>query len=234
MPKFKLLYFKNLLDVAFNKFFEFYEDAFIKQDDIYILASNFSKQKIAKIFKAIVIDELKHLVVKYDPSSPQYLIIIGACMPADNLLLKYNNAFPNKLHKLISSKYHLKYVLKEDDIKIDTIKFNEACIEVFNSFFIKNCVEKVLGKEHNKSIMFIQHNRLDCYSMFKTVKSILGKANCTNVYEKYYSDVASPIVAINDLIDKYASKTAANNDEEFKNILVEIKTYIKERLGYGN
>ena len=56
MPKFHLLYFKNLLDVAFCKFFELYNDDFIKEDGRYVLASSLTTARLAKTFTALVVE----------------------------------------------------------------------------------------------------------------------------------------------------------------------------------
>jgi len=55
--------------------------------------------------KAVVGTLMKH-AVKYDRLKPTYYLIIGACMPKDNMLLKYKDMqyFPQKLDKIVNSK----------------------------------------------------------------------------------------------------------------------------------
>ena len=233
MPKFHLLYFKSLLDIAFSKFFEIYGDDFIKQDNRYVLAKSFTTKQLAKIFENTVANELKKVIVPYSAASPAYFVIIGSCMPKDNILLKFNdlNSFPVKLSKLISSDYGIKYVLKEKDIVIDSIKFNDACLMTFNKFFSKDIIAKHFGKDCEKNVMFIAHKMADCYVMFKLLKSIFGKANCINMKTEKFADIASPIVAINDLIDKYSQFSKLNKSAELKLMQDEILTYIQSKTG---
>jgi hypothetical protein len=54
--KFKLLYFKNLLDIAFLKFFQDFNHCFTKDNDIYIFSADFSSFKLVKYFKNIIIE----------------------------------------------------------------------------------------------------------------------------------------------------------------------------------
>jgi len=48
--------------------------------------------------------------------------------------------------------------------------------------------------------------------------------------DKLFSDLKSPIVAINDLIDKYANKNPMLKSEEYLNISKEIRQYVDEKL----
>lgn len=45
----------------------------------------------------------------------------------------------------------LKYVLAEEDIHVDMVKFNEACCNVFNMIF-KNGLD-----DFKKNVIFMQH-----------------------------------------------------------------------------
>ena len=154
-------------------------------------------------------------------------------MPKDNILLKFNDAssFPEKLMKLVNSDYGIKYVLKEKDIVIDAVKFNEACAQVFNGFFTKDLVSKHFGQNFKKSVVFITHKHADCYVMFKILKSAVGKANCINEKLVQYDNVKSPITAVNDLIDKYAQFNSFNKSADLKNIKEEIVAYFSAKTG---
>lgn len=229
MPKFYLLYFKNLLDIAFIKFFQIYNDAFVKVDDEYVLSKSFSKSKLTSLFRNTVIDVLKEVVEKQDILHLKHYLIIGACMPKDNLLLSACKCeFPAK-DKLINAKYQIKYILKEQDIKIDNVLFNQVCIDIFTDFFAKNGCRKWLGKEYS-NVEFIIHRQLDCYTMFKVLKHLIGRSNCINLHQEKFKDIKSPIIAVNDLIDKYATdKLQLNKSAEFKTATEEIKQYLKTK-----
>lgn len=223
MPKFKLLYFKSLLDIAFIRFFDDYNDQFQNINGQYILSKDLSIFKLIKIFKKYITDILLEITEQYDILHPTYYLIIGGCMPKNNILLSYKDSkyFPKKLDKFIQSDYNVKYLLKEKDIKIDIIRFNNVCLDVFDSFFSK----KQLDTAH-KNIIFIQHKYLDCYVLFKVIKKILGRSNCINFFEEKFKDIHSPLIAINDLIDRYINKSLLNKSQQLTKILNEIKQYI--------
>ena len=223
LPRFHLLYFKDLLDLAFIQFFDKFNDKFVRIGDEYHLGESISLQNIEKCFRNTIDLTLKRLVVPYDTlNSPDFYFIIGACQPKDNYLLKFRRSdFPKKLNALISSKLQLKYILKEKDIKIDTIKFNEACCNIFNHYFLGQSQIK------ERNLVFLAHKNLDCYSMLKMLKFMFGKANCVNMKKEHFSQTNSPIVAINDLIDKNIHcKAEANKDPKFKKIFKEIQQYV--------
>ena len=231
MLKFKLLYFKSLLDIAFIKFFDEYNDLFKNVDGIYILAKDINIAKLVKIFKNYISSVLISETDKFDILQPTYYLIIGGCMPKNNLLLQYKDDkyFPKKLDKLIQSDFDVKYILKEKDIKLDMIRFNNVCINVFNEFFKSKQI--VLSKNIDASnIIFIQHKNLDCYILFKLIKHILGRNNCINFFEERFKDIKSPIIAINDLIDKYVNKNLLNKSQQLKTIENEIKQYISQKI----
>ena len=104
------------------------------------------------------------------------------------------------------------------------------CIELANQLFCKDVIVKTLGAEY-KNVMFIQHSRLDCYTLFKVLKYIYGKSNCTNIFkDKKLNNKKQVIIAINDLIDKYVNKAEMNKSEELKTIVKEIEQYIQEKI----
>lgn len=229
MPKFYLLYFKSLLDIAFIKFFQSYGDAFIKVGNEYVLSKAVSKSKLKTMFSQVVVEVLKATVEKEDKLYPKRYLIIGACMPKDNLLLSVCRCEFKAKDKLLNAKYQIKYLLKEQDIKIDNVLFNQVCIDVFNDFFVKNSCRKWLGKEYS-NVEFIVHRQLDCYTMFKVLKHLIGRSNCINLHKEKFNEIKSPIVAVNDLIDKYATdKLQLNKSAAFKTAAEEIRHYLKNK-----
>lgn len=233
MPKFNLLYYKNILDLAFQLFFDQNNNKFKKQDDCYILADAMSISQLQNAFRRHIATVIKQYAKPYSIEHPEYWLVIGACMPKDNMLLKCKNQqyFPAKLQKLIDAPWQIKWLLKEKDIKIDNIKFNEACIQLFNKCFKNNAaVTKMLGKEWS-NVHFVQHSQLDCYSMFKTIKALYGRSNCTNVWKDKMQNVKLPLVALNDLIDRYIhNKVDLNRLPQFKIAVQEVKQFIDERI----
>lgn len=192
---------------------------------------NLNLQELEEFFTASVLKSLSKILKPYDMLvSPDFYFIIGACNPKDNFLLNFKEGyFPSKLERLIQDKYSLKYLLKEKDIKIDSLKFNEACLNVFKKFFS----DELFLKRHQllKNVVFIQHSKLDCYSLFKILKCILGRVNCHNLHDELFKGITSPIVAVNDLIDKYIhNKIQANKDARFKKMYSEIKQFVELRI----
>ena len=233
MPKFNLLYYKNILDIAFQLFFDENNNKFKKQGNCYILAEAMSISQLKNQFKKHIANVIKKYAQPYSIETPNYWLVIGACMPKDNMLLqcKGSQYFPAKLQKMIDADWQIKWLLKEKDIKIDNIKFNDACIQVFNKLFSdKNQVLRLLGKEWT-NVLFVQHKCLDCYSMFKTIKAIYGRSNCINIWKEKMQDVKLPLVALNDLIDKYIhNKADMNKLPQFKIAMQEVKQFIDENL----
>lgn len=70
-----------------------------------MFSSDWDAQKLAGVLKKTIVDVLRKHAVKYDRLKPTYYLIIGACMPKDNMLLKYKDMqyFPQKLDKLVNS-----------------------------------------------------------------------------------------------------------------------------------
>lgn len=231
--RFNLIYYKNLIDKVFIKFFELYNNDFQKINNKYILSKNINKSKLIKIFEILIFDELKKIIKPYNILQPQYYLILGSCIPAENFLLKLkdsNKYFPEKLTKIILNKFQFKYILKEKDIQLDIIKFNSVIEMLFNKFFCKNLLIKKLGTTY-KNVIFIKHQNLDCYSLFKIIKALYGKSNCWNIYKEKFKNDKSPLIAINDLIDKYIhNKQNLNKNKEFVKIIKEISEFLNEKM----
>lgn len=232
-PRLHLLYFKALLDKCFIRFFDDFNNSFSVINNQYVFSKDPGKTQLKKIFKAYLAEELKCVIRPYSIIKPEYFIIIGSCQPKDNILLNYKEAyFPEKLNKLINSDFQLKYLLKEKDIKLDLIRFNSIFIDIFNELFSKqDKLLKLLGSKDYKNVFFIQHNKIDCYSMFKLIKFIYGKSNCWNIHKEKFYNIKSPIIAINELIDKYIhNKNKITKSNEFKYIIEEVKQFIDEKI----
>ena len=226
MVKFKLLYFKHLLDYAFTEFCKNFNDSFLKDaSGQYVLSKDFSDQKMLTEMQKYIERYLTENILSFDKFNPTYYLILGSCYPKDNLALKFKKVsyFPTKLQKLIESDFQVKYLLKEKDIKLDIIRFNNICQKLFNKYFKNRHIQK--------NLIFIQHKRLDCYALFKLLKNIYGKGNCDNYYEeKKFAEMKQPIIAVNELIDRYSNKLQVKTTSEFKLAMKEIQQYITERM----
>ena len=231
MPKICLLYYKNILDLAFKRFFEEHNEYFTKVETKYVLGNEFNFFHIKKLFIKYISDEIKELVIPYSNENPNYYFIIGSCSPKNNLLMKYRDKgyFPLKLYNLIKMKYDIKYFISEKDISINLVKFNEVLIEIFNDLFkSRKNIDKYIGKKY-RNLFFIQHRNLDCYCMYRIVKYLYGKTNCVNLHKEKLADIGQIIVSLNDLICKYVhSKRELIKSDDFKSIRDEISGYMKK------
>lgn len=223
-----MLYYKELVGLAFTNFFNDYNELFVKENNMYIFSGNFSKSKLEGIFKTYISNAIKQLAKPWNIFEPTYFFLIGSCLPKNNLLLKYSDKskFPKSLQKIIDSPFQIKWILKEQDIRIDSIMFNTVLFKIFDQMFKSpKRIQNWLGKEY-KNIFFIQHNNLDCYAIFKILKFAFGKSNCVNIHQEKMNSMSTCIVAINELIEKYANnKHAVNKSLEFKTAMVEIQQY---------
>lgn len=159
-----------------------------------------------------MLKKLEEYTSDWTITCPNYYIIIGSCSPYDNLFLEYrknSDYFPQKLIKYVESNSCRKYILREDDIDIDIKMFNEIFEEIFMKWFDS---KKVL----RNNIFCVRHSRLDCYSIYKIIKFIFGACNCVNMRETCKIGSVSPLVSINELIDKYVhAKNAVNKSRVF-------------------
>ena len=136
MPKIKLLYYKNLLDRCFARFFNDFNDDFIQQNGVYVFNASWSVFHFKKIFREYLCTELRKFIKPNAVIGADYYFIIGSCIPKDNILLDIQSGyFPEKLRKIIMSDYNIKYFLREKDIKIDLVFFNTMLEELFLEFF---------------------------------------------------------------------------------------------------
>lgn len=176
-------------------------------------------------------DILLQLVKPFDALDANYYFILGSCMPKDSLLLKSSNVrLPEKLRSIVDGKLQLKYLLKEHDIKLDIVLFNQVFIDIFNQLFeSKDAICRLLGSNF-KNVIFAMNKKLDCYALFKTVKFLYGRSNCINLHKKLEC-MPSPIIAVNDLICKHIhSKSALNKSKEFKIAVTEVKQFLDEKM----
>ena len=87
-PKIRLLYFKNILDRCFFRFFEDFNDCFTKTDDgRYILSARNAPEKIRKYFLTEIKTEILKYAKPFDLFNPEYFFVISGCDPAENMLL---------------------------------------------------------------------------------------------------------------------------------------------------
>lgn len=234
--KLNLIYYKNILDLAFEDFIHLNEDCFVKCNDKYVLSKNFTRQALKKMLEECVSCRLKSLVVPSSKTNDKY-ILIGSCYPRDNMILKFKTKayFPKKLDDILSKMPTLKWVMKEHDIEVDISLVNDILVETFNEMFTNDKKTlKMLGDSYS-NVIAVSHKNLDCYAMFKTIKWAYGSSNCTNIYKDKLIGHKPCLVALNDLVSKYIpNKVAMNRSYEFKKCAHEVKDYLDRKLGVSS
>ena len=228
----RLLYYKNVLDLAVARFFGEFNDDFSKTSSSrYVFSSGASRESLKKTFKQIIVEVIEELVEPWSLETPSWLILLGGCYPKNNIILKHRDPkdyFPAKLEKILETMPSVKWILAEKDIDVDLELFNE----IFNEVFSELATKKIRLKNGKKNVVCISHKSLDCYMLFKILKWIYGRSACSNVYEANGISKANlPLVAINDLLSKYVhNKQAMNKSRDFKKCALEVKQQLSELL----
>lgn len=221
-PRINLLYYKNLLDKCFLRFFEEFNADFNKTDGGYVFSNKISQVTIKKTFVKYLKDELKNFIPEFKEAAPEYLFIIGSCIPGDNILLNSfgeDEYFPQKFRKILETVPDVKYYLKESDIHIDIRMFNA----VFEDIFLDFLNRKVSVA---RNVFFIRHNRLDCYMMYKTIKQRFGSLT-VNLHKKFFTSDDRCIHSVNENIDMYSHrKLEILRSEEMRPYRDEIYRYM--------
>lgn len=230
IPKINLIYFKNIIDNSITRFINDASSFFIKENDRYILSKKISRKKLTSYIEEYIKTEISSLATEYDITQPNYYFVIGSCFPCDNMLLDYEtdiHKIPTKIKKVIEEHPNIKYVLKEKDVIIDIKTINYIFEEIFSKFFEQKNILKKFGKKY-KNLFFIKHEKIDCYSMYRIIKDIYGRANTINLHKKNKEKMAENIVSINELIGKsIQKKKEICRNETNSYIRNEIKQYVE-------
>lgn len=203
IPKINVLYYKHILDKSFQRFFNDYNDSFVKSNGEYVFSKLIAKNKLIKIFRKYIVDEIKRHITEYSISDLNYYIIIGSCFPKDNILLKYrqDNYIPEKIFNIIEKYPNIRYFLKETDIHVDLMLFNDVFENVFEYLRERKNILKEFGK-NTTNLYMMWNDRLDCKMMYETIRHIFGKVNVVNLHKKN-KITDSVINSLNENIDKY-------------------------------
>jgi hypothetical protein len=226
--KINLLYYKNILDRCFTRFFEEFNDSFVSSEtDGFVYTDNLSDSRLKKVFERYISDELSKYITKFDVTKPEYYFIIGSCVPGENILFKtFSNSgyFPEKYKKLINIIPDVRYFLFEQDIRIDMRKF----CGIVDTIFCEAMQRKI---KYGNNVYFIRHNNLDCYMMFKIFKQKY-RTMIVNLHKKHMMGEDRCIYSVNEIIDKYCDrKLEVLNGSDIQPIKEEIYQYITACLG---
>ena len=199
LPRYNVLYFKNIIDRCFSRFFVEYSDSFAKTTsecgDRYVFSSGMSQSALTAVFSSYFDEELSRFVSKYSEVKPEYFLIIGSCIPIDNFALDFVNG-SSKLRKLVETAPDIRYFLKEEDISVDERLFND----VFETIFASH-----MGKRKQRNVFFVRSCRLDCYFTYKLLKQRYGSM-VVNLHKKNSLGSDRCIYSVNERIDEFCGK----------------------------
>jgi len=225
VPKFKLIYYKHLLENAFSRFIGRHGDDFARDDGKYVFSSTVSRKRIKNELEHDISSEISGYAGGFSVEKPEYLIVIGSCFPRSNILLKnlpHGVYIPEKLMRYMEEHPDVRYFHREKDLKFDDESMNCVFEELFNRF---------VGNPPGRNVVFIRHRNLDCYLMFKVLKRIYGSANVVNLHDEMKGDMRDSLVSINGWILKYAKKRNIINNDDMRLTVEEIHQHLRERIG---
>ena len=225
IPKFKLIYYKHLLENAFSGFIGRHCDEFTRDGGSYVFSSVVSRKRLGDELERDIVAEISRHVGGFSVSKPEYLIVIGSCFPRSNILLKHLPSgvyIPERLKRYMEEHPDVKYFHRERDLKFDDESMNCIFEETFN---------RLLENPPRRNVVFIRHRNLDCYLMFKALKRIYGSANVVNLHDERKDDMRDSLVSINGWILKYARKRNMINGDDMRLTVDEIRQHLMERIG---
>lgn len=214
-----------------RRFFDDYGDSFVRDGaGGYVFSAGMSEDSLTRYLRNAVKSEVLSLTRRFDRLSPEYTFIIGGCDPADNILFEYRSrCFPGRLTSAVLSGRCGKYVIREKDVKIDSVMFNSSADAVFREMFSDRgrWIDFLGGGR--LGVFAVTHSRLDCYAVFKALKYLYGGSNCVNVWKDEMQREKPCVTAVNDLIDKYsAHMSKMNRSPAFRDAVEELRRYCDE------
>lgn len=163
-----LIPYSTILSIVLEKYIKDNEHLFVNNDNTYVLTTPF-KINVLHSHIANTIDQ----VISGLSSSNIY--ILGECHIYNNwrMTLAYNQINPSN-KQLIDERSTIKYVLKEDNIKVNELRFNHIADTYFNKQFkiVKN------------NIRFFKHKHLTEDDLINIFKSMFSDKNL-NIIDKY-------------------------------------------------
>lgn len=206
--------FCDLLDAYVRLVFESLEGGFARNSaGDYICGKDvFGSKTFREGLEKYILSKLPE---KADPLSADYCFLLGDCRPAENILLD--------LDRIVYKGPRSRYMLAEQDIKIDVRSFNRAADFVFGRFF--------RGKAPTPGNVFaVSHIRLGSATLAAFMKSLFGCVNCREI--EALSESSRCLCSANDRIETdVKDKFRLNSTPEAKKIMTSLKQYVEECTG---
>ena len=224
LPRYNVLYFKNIIDRCFSRFFAEYSDSFAKTtsecDDRYVFSSKMSQSSLTGVFSSYFDEELSRFTSKYSETKPEFFFIVGSCIPMDNFALDFING-SSRLRKLVENVPDIRYLLKEEDISVDVRLFNDVFETIFSSH---------MRKRWQRNVFFVRSCRLDCYFTYKLLKQRYGSM-VVNLHKKNSLGSDRCIYSVNERIDDCCGrKLELLRSDEITPLKEELYSYIDRLL----
>ena len=211
MPRIRTIYFKQLLDRAFQRFLGEENGSFTRMEmpgkTTYVYSGTKSRQALKKKFLSWIVEDVFSLFKEFSFEDPTYNFVIGACIPRNNSFLRCfseENPLPEKIRKVVFSGSDLRYYVSEKDIRVDPIFFNSVFEDVFLELFDRKRAKKFLGKLF-RNVFFVRHSSLDCYSAYKILRMEYGRTSVENVVKSEGMKTDVGIKSVNERIDDSVS-----------------------------
>lgn len=194
-PKYCLLYYKNVVDRCFRRFFEDFNRRFEKRDDgKFAFTGHLSDRDVSLAFDAYLEDEISSQTRAWKESEPEFFFIIGSCVPCENAVLSdFDESQASRAKRAMGDYPDLRYFLKEDDIVMDMRSFNSEIERMFLSNF------GIAGRRR-KNVFFVRHRALDCYFLYKMMKRRYGSM-CVNLHKENRLGDDRCIYSVNERLD---------------------------------
>lgn len=234
--KLRLIYYKDIVDMALKAFISQNKDFFTKSDGKYVFGKSGAQSKLKAEFEDGIVAAIRYLIESRIKSDNDKLVVIGSCFPPENMIMQFKDEsyFPKKLNDVMREKPYVKWTLKEYDIAVDMNAVNWQLSEIFNEMFAGDSrVYKSLKKYGvvKNDIICVAHKSLDSYAIFKVIKWIYGGSNCMNVHAEKLGDYTPCLIDMNELASKYVHrKNEMNKSHFFKKCALEIKEYLAKKL----
>lgn len=215
-PKIVPIFFKTILDTAMKRFFREFDSSFCKNEDgQYVFSNSMSESSLEKLFIGYVTDELSSMIGNYSESRPEFIMVIGSCVPGQNIML-HQLKDDAKLTKLTDVVPDLRYFLRETDIKLNIRMFNSVFESIFSKFMKKK-------PKAWRNVFFIRHSMIDCNTLLDILRKRYGSL-VENPSKPKDAEAKSCIFTLNDDIYKKVHR----NREKMNGISSELEPIYDE------
>ena len=191
--------FSQIVSTVLEKYIKNNQQYFISNDKItYILTTKF---KINLLHSAIT-DTIDQVISQ---SSSSNIYIVGECYLFNNWrVTSVNNVVNPRYKQMLDEHSTVKYILKEDNIKIDDLKINHICDVYFNKYF-KNPIDNIKFLKHRNltedDLIYIfksqfsskNLNIIEGNSILDKVNNLTYSINSDQISEKYIKTISSLI-----------------------------------------